>query len=452
MPLIRSVSGLRATTTDGSFSEEIIARHIRAFAHLQPNGPIAVGYDGRLGGQDFAELVAQELCLSDRPVLMLGCVPTPTVQVIVERNQLAGGVVVTASHNGPEWNGLKFLDSDGVFLSPERTALLWHRSDCTVLTEGIARGVCVSHTDPIGEHIGTIAQVEWIAERRAAGVFADMRVVIDAVNASGSQALPRLIEWLGAQPIRLYCDGSGIFPHPPEPIPEHLGVLATASVQHRVTIGIAVDPDADRLVLVHSSGAPISEEKTIVLAAEAVLRHTGGGTVVVNASTTSEVEHVARQYGALVLRSAVGEANVVQMMRRCGAVVGGEGSGGVILPACHYGRDSLVGTALILMLRSLLSEDEWTSRTLSSPMVMHKRKIGWSGNFTDAQAALAAAFADAGEIWTGDGIRFNWSDRWLHIRSSNTEPIVRMIAETPSDEITTALLDRAEQILAHYAG
>ncbi len=451
MPLIRSVSGLRATTSDGSFSEETIARHVRAFAQLQPNGPIAVGYDGRLGGQAFAELVAQELRRSDRQVLMLGCVPTPTVQVIVERNRLAGGVVVTASHNGAEWNGLKFLDSDGVFLSPERVALLWNRSDRIVLTEEISRGGCVNHTDPIGEHIGTIAQVDWIAERRAADAFADMRVVVDAVNASGSEALPRLIEWLGAQPIRLYCDGSGIFPHPPEPLPEHLGELSTASVQHRATIGIAVDPDADRLVLVHSSGATISEEKTIVLAAEAVLRHTGGGTVVVNASTTSEVEHIAHQYGAQVLRSAVGEANVVQMMRRCGAVVGGEGSGGVILPACHYGRDSLVGTALILMLRSLLSEDEWARRTLSSPVVMHKRKIGWSGNFADAQAALAAAFSDAGEIWTGDGIRFSWNDRWLHVRPSNTEPIVRMIAESPSDEGTIGLLNRATHIFQRYA-
>jgi phosphomannomutase len=451
MPLIRSVSGLRATTGDGALSQEVVSRHVRAFAMMQPDGAIAVGYDGRLGGDELAELVIAELLRSGRDVLDLGCVPTPTVEVITERNGLAGGIVVTASHNGQEWNGLKFLDADGVFLLTDRATELWQLSDRELLPYAVTRGARTQHHDPIGEHIAAIGRVELVAKHRAEGALAGMRITIDAVNASGSRALPYLVEWLGAEPLPVNCDGSGIFPHPPEPLPEHLEELQRQTARRMATLGIAVDPDADRLVLVHSSGEPISEEKTIVLATEAVLQWTRGGTIVVNASTTSQVERVAAQYGASVLRSAVGEVNVVQMMKAHGAIVGGEGSGGVILPACHYGRDALVGTALVLVLRSTMTADQWDERTLASPLVMQKRKLQWHGRLAVLQPAVLQAFPDVAEIWTGDGIRLSWGDRWLHIRPSNTEPILRLIAESPSADQTAALLDCAEQLLARYA-
>ncbi|GIV54752.1 MAG: phosphomannomutase [Candidatus Kapaibacterium sp.] len=451
MPLIRSVSGLRATTTDGALSDEVVCRHIRAFAQMQPNGALAVGYDGRRGGQEIAELVADQLARCGRNVLELGCVPTPTVQLVVERNRLAGGVVVTASHNDAEWNGLKFLDADGVFLLPERAAMLWQQSDRASAPASGVSGTRTQHSDPIGEHIAALEQVEFIAQRRASGAFEGMRITLDAVNASGSRALPALMEWLGAQPIAVFCDGSGNFPHPPEPLPAHLTELQRKTAEHHATVGAALDPDGDRLVLVHGSGQPVSEEKTIVLATESVLRFLGGGVVVVNASTTSEVEHIAQRYGAQVLRSAVGEVNVVTLMRSSGAVVGGEGSGGVILPACHYGRDALVGIALVLALRSQLSDTEWDERLLAAPLVMHKRTLRWNGNFAAVKEELGAAFPDASEVWTGDGIRFRWSDRWLHIRSSNTEPILRLIAESPTADTTVDLLDRAETLLRGYA-
>ncbi|MCX7930195.1 MAG: hypothetical protein N2663_05690 [Chlorobi bacterium] len=448
MPLIRSVSGLRGTTPDGILSAELVARHVRAFAEMQPHGPIAIGFDGRLGGRVLADAAIEELCCCGRDVLDLGCVPTPTVQIIVERNHLAGGVIVTASHNSAEWNGLKFLDSDGVFLLPERARHLWQRSDYPQVARSHQRGHATLHSDPIEEHLAALGAVELIARLRAQGAFVDMRVVIDAVNAGGSSALPRLIEWLGGEPLPLYCDGSGIFPHLPEPLPEHLYDLCRATAEHNATLGIAVDPDADRLVLVHRSGMPINEEKTIVLAVESVLREMPNATVVVNASTTSQVERVATRYGGMVLRSAVGEINVIELMRSSAAVIGGEGSGGVIFPACHYGRDSLVGTALVLALRTALSNDEWDERTLYQPLEMRKRKVPWNGNFSVLRAALVATMGDGARLWEGDGIRFEWNDHWLHVRPSNTEPILRMIAESPALEQVEELLDRVEQIIA----
>lgn len=447
MPLIRSVSGLRATTTDGCLSADLVARHVRAYAEMQPDGAIAIGYDGRLGGRTIADIAIEELCAAGRNVLDLGCVPTPTVQVVVERNRLAGGIVVTASHNGAEWNGLKFLDADGVFLAPHRAEQLWQASDRMPMVPSHVRGTVRQHDDPIGEHLAAIERVDFIAELRSSGTFGGMRITIDAVNASGSVALPRLVEWLGAEPIPIHCDASGVFPHPPEPLPEHLHDLCRATAEHRATLGIACDPDADRLVLVHSTGAAIAEEKTIVLAVESVLRRVPHATVVVNASTTSEVERVAMRYGGKVVRSAVGEINVVAAMRSSGAAIGGEGSGGVILPACHYGRDSLVGTALVLALRAALSQEQWDERTLQQPLAMSKRKIAWSGEFEKLRSALAASIGDGARLWDRDGIRFEWGDRWLHVRPSNTEPIVRLIAESPSHEQTESLLDRAERVV-----
>lgn len=448
MPILRSISGLRATINDGLLTRELVACHVRAFAAMQPPGTIAVGFDGRAGGAAIAAWVCEELCSVGRNVLELGCVPTPTVQLIVERNHLAGGIIVTASHNGPEWNGLKFLECDGTFLAPSRAAELWARGDRNEHPSAAIRGTLSVHPDPIGEHLAALERVPLIADLRRSHACAGMPIVVDAVNASGSAALPRLIEWLGARPIPLYCDGTGNFPHPPEPLPEHLHDVATATAQQRAWLGVAIDPDADRLVLIHSSGRTISEEKTIVLAVESVLRQHAGGTVVVNASTTAEVELVASRFGATVLRSAVGEANVVAMMRASGAVIGGEGSGGVILPACHYGRDSLVGIALILAVRATLSQQEWDDRTLRAPLVMQKRKRPWHGDFAAFSERLIQQLGNGAQRWEGDGIRLRWQDRWLHVRPSNTEPIMRLIAESPTEEQTAELLDCVERILA----
>ncbi len=447
MPVLRSISGLRATTTDGTLTPELVARHVRAFAALQPAGLIAVGYDGRAGGDELAELVCEELCAVGRDVLELGCVPTPTVQLLVERTDAAGGIIVTASHNGPEWNGLKFLDADGVFLSPDRAQRLWAYADAGNSPTQASCGQRSRHSDPIEEHLAALGHVPVVAAFRAGGGLSGARVALDAVNASGSRALVRLIEWLGGQPHEVFCDGSGIFPHPPEPLPEHLGSLCLETRSSGAVLGLAVDPDADRLVLVHRDGKPVSEEKTVVIAAESVLRAAPGGTVVVNASTTAEVELVADRYRGRVLRSPVGEINVVALMRSSGAIIGGEGSGGVIYPACHWGRDSLVGATLVLSLWRSLSEQEWDDRLLRCPFAMGKRRVAVNGDFPLLRDRLRAAFSDAPRVWDGDGLRFAWRDRWVHIRPSNTEPIVRVIAESPSEAETAELLTRAEQIL-----
>lgn len=448
MPILRSISGLRATISDGALSAELVSRHVRAFAALQPDGVLVVGDDGRIGGGALRELVCEELCSVGRDVLDLGTVPTPTVQLIVEHARAAGGIVITASHNGQEWNGLKFLDSSGVFIAPERAQLLWSAADVNRLPRVQRRGRRTRHSDPIAEHLDALAHVPLVEDFRARGGIAGARIVLDAVNASGSRALVQLVEWLGGEPIALFCDGSGRFPHPPEPLPEHLGELCTETHVRGAALGLAVDPDADRLVLVHHTGQPISEEKTIVLAVEAVLRLHPGGTVVVNASTTAEVEYVAARYGGRVLRSAVGEINVVARMREAGAIIGGEGSGGVILPACHWGRDSLVGATLILSLWKTLDDHQWDHRVLEQPLLMKKRRIQLNGAFSTVQQCLRTSFSDAEHVWEEDGIRFSWHDRWIHIRPSNTEPIVRIIAESPDEDVTTALVARAEEVLS----
>lgn len=415
MPILRSVSGLRATINDGLLTTELVARHVRAFAAMQPAGTVAVGYDGRPGGATIAAWVCEELCSVGRNVLALGCVPTPTVQLIVERYHLAGGIIVTASHNGPEWNGLKFLERDGTVLAPCRAMELWARSDRNDQPSVAIRGTLSVHTDPIGEHIAAVERVPLARDLRQSQACAGMSIVVDAVNASGSAALPRLIEWLGATPIPLYCDGTGTFPHPPEPLPEHLQDIAIATAQQRACLGVAVDPDADRLVLIHSLGQTISEEKPLCWPLS-------------QCCSSKPVERLLsmhqplqrwnwwRRFGATVLRSAVGEANVVALMRASSAVIGGEGSGGVILPACHYGRDSLVGVTLILALRAALSQQEWDARTLHSPLVMRKRKRPWHGDFVKLSQRLIQQLGDGAQRWEGDGIRLRWQDRWLHVR------------------------------------
>lgn len=461
--VIRSVSGIRGVLGT-SLTPEVIVQYTKAFHLWAPAGKIAVGWDGRRGGEWIAHLVASFLQACGRTVSFLDVVPTPTVQLFVEKNSdVSGGIVVTASHNAAEWNGLKFLTSEGIFLTAAENATLWQRVDQNPVFQypdwqGV--GEREERTDAIALHLDTllgIAALEPYIQKIQQKKFT---VVVDAVNAAGREAVPLLLEKLGCSVIPLYCDHSGIFPHPPEPLPEHLQDLCQTVVRENADLGVAVDPDADRLVLVDEQGAAVWEEYTVVLAARAVLHclqhdlHQYHPVIVVNLSTTQAIEDVAAAYGWSVVRSPVGEINVVQMMKKTQAPIGGEGSGGVIFPACHYGRDSLAGILLVL---SLLADLDQSLSTLVQHLpkrTMRKMKIPLQQilDFDALVDRLCTVFTDHPTIDNRDGIRLQWADRWIHIRPSNTEPIVRIIAEAQTAAQLDALLQPVIQLQAQMDG
>ncbi|MEK9138773.1 MAG: phosphoglucosamine mutase, partial [Bacteroidota bacterium] len=348
----------------------------------------------------------------------------------------AGGVIITASHNPSEWNGLKFFADTGMFLDGDENEELWSIAD-----EGQASyaswqniGTHTSEEVWIRKHIDSILTLEYIdpvaiRKRR-------FKVVLDCVNAAGGVIVPTLLKELGCDVIEMNCDLSGIFSHTPEPIPENLTDLAARVKSENADIGIAVDPDVDRLVLMTEKGEPYNEEYTIatvvkfVLGKEKKLGHTHTQSVVVNLSTTRAVEDIAAEYGAKCLRTPVGEINVAKKMKQVGAVIGGEGSGGVILPAVHLGRDAIVGIGLILQ---MLAEFGGTLSQLKASLPQYqiaKDKIELGNISPDTVLRKIEAAQDGhARINTDDGLKLDFPDYWVHLRKSNTEPIVRVIAE-----------------------
>jgi phosphomannomutase len=455
MSFIRSISGVRATLGE-ALTPFVVAEYAAAFAAYLPPGIVAVGRDGRPSGEWIEQIVSATLSSCGRDILELGVVPTPTVQLFSEHQAVAGGISITASHNPAEWNGMKFLNGDGVFLNAEENQAFWKVLDerkFSFVREQHG-GSVTFHQNPAAHHTESImllplfsnsGNVELVRERK-------FRIVVDAVNSSGSHFLPYLLKAFECEVIPLYCDGSGNFPHTPEPVPAHLGDLAKAVVEHHADFGIAVDPDADRLVLVDELGNVVMEENTIVLATLSALRNKqffgekADAPVVVNLSTTQAVDDVAAKYGVKTVRTAVGEINVVRKMLELGSIVGGEGSGGVILPACHAGRDSMVGTALVLLLLAQVRQER-PKMTLSSVVAalphyaMVKRKKEFSGDAQKVFKAVQDLFPSA-ETNTEDGLRLTFGNGWLHLRTSNTEPIIRIIAEAGSEKDAATLADK----------
>jgi len=437
--IIASVSGVRGIYGKTLTPENII-RFVSAYLKNLPekkDNVIVIGYDGRLHGEIIFDIVNSLISLNGFVPFSIGIAPTPTVQIFVEKINAAGGIIVTASHNPQEWNGLKFLGSDGTFLSGremEKVKLLASKNDFSYSDVDSIPPYMFSE-NPIKSHIKLALSLKYIkpaviAERK-------FKVVVDAVNASGSEIVPSLLRQLGCKVINLYCDGSGIFPHKPEPIPENLKKLASAVKKHKADIGIAVDPDADRLVIITEKGEPFIEENTITSIVNFILRHSGKKNlkVTVNLSTTRAVDDVAAKYGASVVRTPVGEINVVNEMKKNGSVVGGEGSGGVIIPPVlggHFGRDSLLGIVIFLqeIAESKLSVSEY-KKSLPKYKI-EKQKINITGNpqkFIDNLINKNRKNKDC-KITTKDGVKLDFKDYWLHYRKSNTEPIIRIIKET----------------------
>jgi len=424
--LIFSISGLRGIVGDG-LTPELVVKHATAFGHSF-KGKIVVGRDTRPTGEMIRNLVTSSLVSVGCEVIDLGICPTPTVELAVLDLKARGGIAITASHNPIEWNALKFINSEGMFITETEKSKIERvaQNESIKYSTWDRIGNISVDTVQIEKHINktlslNLVNLDKIKERR-------FRVVIDCVNGAGSFASPILLEKLGCEVIKINCQNTGTFPHPPEPVPANLTQLCEAVRQGQADIGFANDPDADRLAIVSEKGEAIGEEYTLALATKYVLSKKRG-TVVVNLSTTKMIDDVAKMYNSPVQRTKVGEANVGMKLKGVNGVIGGEGNGGVILPELHFGRDALVGKALIL---SYLAESGLTvSQAVQQIPKYHmlKKTIPVNQNFEKLLQKFKANNR-RNSMNTLDGLRIDFPEGWLHIRKSNTEPIARVIVES----------------------
>ena len=400
-----------------------------------------LGRDTRPSGEFFIEDIAQALVSSGRDVINLNIVPTPTVQFMVENTDAVGGIIVTASHNPSEWNGLKFVSEDGTFLLPDECEKLFSIVDSDIPESKHEVGLHYPDVNAIQKHVIKVANLSCIKQNDIRS--RNFKVVVDAVNGAASEALPYMLESLGCDVIKIHCDGNGNFARPPEPLPENLTDLSAAVVENNADVGFASDPDGDRLAVILQDGRPAGDEYTLVMAADGYLQTMGKPEVIVtNLSTTLALEKLAERYGSTVERSAVGEINVVQKMIESGSNLGGEGNGGVILKEAHLGRDSLVAATMILHRMAITDEPISVIYEGLPQFSIVKDKIELDNINIDSileKAKTVFSDADVNEL---DGVKFTWDNRWIHLRSSNTEPIMRIYAEGPTKAEAQGLIDQ----------
>lgn len=454
MTLIKSISGIRGTI-GGNPGENLTPTDIVKFsaayaamvhktAQKESEKPVVViGRDGRLSGPMVSELVIQTLVASGIDVIDLGLSTTPSVEMAVTELKTDGGIILTASHNPKQWNALKLLNANGEFISAQDGNLLLEIADREQFNF-----VDVNHLGTrthreggfVAEHIQKILDLPYVDTEAIAK--ANFKVAVDAVNSTGGFAVPMLLEALGVKEIiKLYCEPTGQFPHNPEPLPEHLTDLSEAVVKHQAHLGIAVDPDVDRLALISETGDPFGEEYTLVAVADYILGVKPGNTVS-NLSSTRALRDITEKSGNKYFASAVGEVNVVEMMKQENAVVGGEGNGGVIVPDLHYGRDALAGIALFLSHLAKSKKLVSVLRAGYPHYTISKNKIELSPEM-DVDAVLASVKEKYAKypVNTVDGIKIEFDSEWVHLRKSNTEPIIRIYAESTS-EVTADTLAR----------
>jgi phosphomannomutase len=439
--LICGVSGARGIVGEGLDSITTCALGAAFGSYLGP-GSVVVGRDSRVSGPVLQQAVESGLRGVGCDVIRIGIVPTPTVQNMVRELGAAGGVAVTASHNPAEWNALKLIAGDGTFLTAAAAAEVFTRFDQDHFARRRYDALGGEREDAtaIARHLDRILALP-ILDRAAAGARR-LRAVVDAVNGAGGLILPLLLRQLGVEVEEMNCEPTGRFARGPEPTRENLTALSARVRAAGADLGFACDPDVDRLSLVTAEGEALGEEMTLALAVAFVLERAGGGDVVTNVSTSMAIEEVAARFGGRVHRTAVGEANVVEKIRAVGAVIGGEGNGGVIYPALGLMRDASVGAALVTQyLASGATLAELAGRIPRFAILKSKLPLGSADLEILAQALMAEA--PGGTLDRTDGVKVLWPDRWVHLRSSNTEPIMRLIAEARTPADAAALLDRA---------
>ncbi len=440
-PLVRSVSGLRGVV-GASLTPPVVAAHAWAFARVTGAERVVIGRDARPSGPELARAAAAGLAAAGVRAIDLGPCATPAVQIAVEEARAGGGLVVTASHNPKSWNGLKFVGADGTFLGPGEVEELWALADGEAPGSFSEVAAMATEGSAVSWHVARSLRVPEVDARAIAG--RRLTVVVDGCRSVGGPSTVQALRAVGVEVVPLDCEPDGDFRRGLEPVPEHLGALGEAVRAAGADFGVAHDPDGDRAALVDAGGEAVGEELTLAVALETVLAGRPGP-VVVNLSTSRMCEDVAASHGVPCWRSPVGEIHVVEEMRRRGAVAGGEGNGGVIVPASHYGRD---GTLAALLVAALLSR---TGRTLGEirarldRYIMIKSKlegVAW----VSGDSLLRREFPDA-TVDERDGLRFSWSDAWLSARPSQTEPLVRVIAEAGERGRAAALVGRAAAAL-----
>ena len=450
MALIKSISGIRGTI-GGKVNDNLTPLDVVKFASafgtwLQNNKnkkdlTLVIGRDARISGPMVSSLVTATLQGLGINVVDLGLSTTPTVEIMVPELSADGGIILTASHNPTQWNALKLLNDKGEFISGENGAdvLALAESEDFNYAEVDDLGKYETRDDAFDIHINQILALPAVdVEAIKAKKF---RVVLDAVNSTGGLAIPQLLEKLGVEVIKLYCEPNGQFPHNPEPLKEHLGDICALVKKEKADLGIVVDPDVDRLALIDENGEMFGEEYTLVAVADYLLRNKNG-VAVSNLSSSRALRDVAQSHHSQYFASAVGEVNVVTLMKEKHAVIGGEGNGGIIYPELHYGRDSLVGVALFLT--HLAKENKTVSELRAGypAYFMGKKKIELTPDI-NVDALLSKVkdeFRDE-EISTVDGVKIDFEKNWVHLRKSNTEPIIRIYTEAFSQEEADVLAD-----------
>lgn len=460
MTLIKSISGIRGTI-GGKPGDALTPTDIVKFAlgygqwlkNRSGEGKVVIGRDARLSGEMVENLVIGALMGLGHDVINLGLSTTPTVEMAVPRHEATGGIILTASHNPKQWNALKLLNEKGEFLDGGDGTEVLRLAEGGDFDFAEVDNIGVVSTDEmaIDEHISEILKIKSIKPdviRKA-----NFKVVVDAVHSTGGIAIPQVLEALGVKDVVcLYCEPTGEFPHNPEPLPEHLTVISSAVKQHNAHLGIVVDPDVDRLCFVNEDGSMFGEEYTLVAVADYLLKFHGGGNTVSNLSSTRALRDVTVKHGGSYTASAVGEVNVVRAMKETNALIGGEGNGGVIFPELHYGRDALVGVGLFL---THLAESQCSMTELKGSYpsyIITKNKIQLTPDL-DVDALLAGIekkYANE-QLNRVDGLKIDYKEGWVHLRKSNTEPIIRIYAEAETEaramELTQQIRRDVDELL-----
>lgn len=444
MTLIKSISGIRGTI-GGKINENLTPLDAVKFASAygtwlktqnknKDKLSIVLGRDARISGKMISSLVANTLTGLGINVIDLGLSTTPTVEVAVTMEKVDGGIIITASHNPKQWNALKLLNEKGEFLNAEEGAKILElaESDAYVFSEVDDLGVYKKKKDFMNKHIDEVLKLDLVDVEAIKN--ARFKVVVDGVNSTGGIVIPQLLKKLDVECVELYCEPNGEFPHNPEPLAENLTEISDLVVKENADMGIVVDPDVDRLAFINEDGSMFGEEYTLVACADYVLSHTPGNTVS-NLSSTRALRDVTEKYNKIYTPSAVGEVNVVQKMKDTNTIIGGEGNGGIIYPASHYGRDALVGVGLFL---SHLAHKKMTCKELrdSYPSYfMSKNKIQLTPELDVDKILLAMAEKyKAEDVNTIDGVKIDFDSEWVHLRKSNTEPIIRIYTESTSQK------------------
>ena len=462
MTLIKSISGIRGTI-GGKVGEGLSPLDIVKFASAygtwlqEVNNAkkltLIVGRDARISGPIVNSLVISSLRSLGINIIDLGLSTTPTVEMAVMMEKAHGGIIITASHNPKEWNALKLLNGKGEFISGaegERVLDIAER-EAFNFADVDSLGKLVKNNDYIQKHIDAVLRLPYVDKKAIQA--ADFSIIVDAVNSTGGIAVPLLLDALGVKKVTgIHCEPTGIFAHNPEPLPAHLTDLSKAITDHGADLGITVDPDVDRLAMVCEDGTMFGEEYTLVAVADFVLSKKGGATVS-NLSSTRALRDVTEKHGHKYYASAVGEVNVVEKMKEVNAVIGGEGNGGVILPELHYGRDALVGIALFLThlantkLKASELRDSYPKYTISK----NKIELTPETNVDQILVKMAEKYSKQ-EVDSTDGVKIYFDKEWVHLRKSNTEPIIRIYAESENDvkadQLAKNIMAEIEKILS----